>query len=207
MQGIAPQDGALGIALANGATLCVSVVVAAVGAIPGTALAGVAGLALDNGIRADAQLRTSDPDIFAAGDCCSIPHPLYEGRRLRAEAWRNALDQASHAARNMLDANQDYKVVPWFWSDQHELCLQVAGLPNAAVDVVVRRSANGGEIHYGLDAAGRLVSASGVGPGNAVAKDIRLGEMLIGLRAAPTAAELADATFNLKRLLQTSAAA
>jgi 3-phenylpropionate/trans-cinnamate dioxygenase ferredoxin reductase subunit len=204
---IAPQDGGLGIALSNGETLRVNVAIAAVGAVPATALADTAGLAIENGIRADSQLRTSDPDIFATGDCCSIPHPLYDGCRIRAESWRNALDQAAHAAFNMLDGGQEYSIVPWFWSDQHDLGLQVAGRPDAAVTVVVRKTANGSEVHFGLDGSGRLVSASGVGRGNAVAKDVRLGELLIGQRAAPTAPELADATFNLKRLLGTRAAA
>jgi 3-phenylpropionate/trans-cinnamate dioxygenase ferredoxin reductase subunit len=204
---IAPQDGGLGIALSNGETLRVNVAIAAIGAVPATALAVRAGLAIDNGIRADAQLRTSNPDIFVTGDCCSMPHPLYEGRRIRAESWRNALDQAAHAALNMLDGDQDYSIVPWFWSDQHDLGLQVAGRPDAAVHVVVRKTANGSEVHFGLDGSGRLVSASGVGRGNAVAKDVRLGELLIAQRAAPTALELSDSTFNLKRLLTTRAAA
>jgi 3-phenylpropionate/trans-cinnamate dioxygenase ferredoxin reductase subunit len=207
VQYIASRDGAFGIALSSGETLRVSVVIAAVGAMPATTLAAAAGLALDNGIRADAQLRTSDPDIYAAGDCCSVPHPLYDGRRIRAEAWRNALDQAAHAARNMLDAKQEYRTVPWFWSDQHDLGLQVAGLPGAAASVAIRRTANGSEVHYGLDGSGRLVSASGVGRGNAVAKDVRLAELLIGQRAVPATAELADATFNLKQLLGARAAA
>lgn len=207
VQRIAPQGGALGIALSNGETLRVNLVIAAVGAVPVTALADAAGLTIDNGIRADAQLRSSDPDVYVTGDCCSIPHPLYEGRRVRAEAWRNALDQAAHAALNMLNGSQAYGTVPWFWSDQHDLSVQVAGLADAAASVVVRKTANGSELHFGLDRSGRLVSASGVGRGDAVAKDIRLGELLIGQRAAPTALELADATFNLRRLLGTRAAA
>ena len=203
---VALADG-YAVALAGGETLRAGVVIAAVGAAPETALASAAGIALENGVRADARLRSSEPDVYAAGDCCSFPHPLYDGRRLRAEAWRNALDQAGHAARNMLDADADYATVPWFWSDQYELGLQVAGLPDAAASVVVRRPAGGGELHFGLDGSGRLVSAGGIGRGNAVAKELRLAELLIGQRATPAAAELAEPTFNLKRLLAARAAA
>ena len=207
LERVVALDDGFAVALASGETLRAGVVIAAVGAAPETALAATAGVAVENGVRADARLQSSEPDVFAAGDGCSFPHPLYDGRRLRAEAWRNALDQAGHAARNMLDANEDYATVPWFWSDQYELGLQVAGLPGAAVSVVVRRTGGGSELHFGLDGNGRLVSASGVGRGNAVAKEIRLAELLIGQRATPAAAELADATFNLKRLLTASAAA
>lgn len=207
VQRIATQHGALCIVLSNGETLQVDVVIAAVGAVPATALADATGLTVDNGIRTDAQLRTSVPDIFAAGDCCSFPHPLYDGLRSRTEVWRNALDQAAHAALNMLGANRDYQAIPWFWSDQHDRGLQVAGRPDIAASVVVRKAANGSEVHFGLDGSGRLVSASGVGRGSAVAKDVRLGEMLIGQRAAPDALELSDATVNLKQLLRTPAAA
>jgi 3-phenylpropionate/trans-cinnamate dioxygenase ferredoxin reductase subunit len=190
-----------GIVLSNGEILRADAVIAAVGASPNTALAHAAGIAIDNGIRVDAYLRTSEPDIFAAGDCCSIPHPLFDGRRIRSEAWRSAIDQGAHAARNMLGADQVYDAVPWFWSDQYDLGIQVAGLADAASSVVVREAPNGGQIHYGLDGAGRLVSASGFGRGNAAAKDVRLGELLIRQRATPALTELSDPTFNLKRLL------
>ena len=204
---VAARDGGFAVALASGETLRADVVIAAVGAAPETALAAAAGIAVENGVRVDARLQSAEPDVFAAGDCCSFPHPLYGGRRLRAEAWRNALDQAGHAARNMLDANEDYATVPWFWSDQYELGLQVTGLPDTAASVVVRRPGGGSQLHFGLDGNGRLVSASGIGRRNAAAKEIRLAELLIGQRATPAAAELADATFNLKRLLAAKAAA
>ena len=83
---------------------------------------------LDNGIAVDAHLRASDPDIFAAGDCCSFPAALYGGRRVRLEAWRNAQDQGRHAAINMLGGAETYAAVPWFWSDQYDMHLQIAGL-------------------------------------------------------------------------------
>jgi 3-phenylpropionate/trans-cinnamate dioxygenase ferredoxin reductase component len=195
------RDGAFGLALSTGENLDVDVVIAAVGVIPDTDLARSAGIAVDNGIVADARLRTSSPDVYACGDCCSIPHVLYEGRRIRSEAWRSATDQGSHAARNMAGAEEDYSVVPWFWSDQHDIGVQVAGLHDAAVNVAIRGDSKGAEVHFGLDASGRLVSASGVGSGNSVAKDIRVAELLIGQRATPRVTDLADPTINLKTML------
>lgn len=177
------------------------VVVAGIGAVPNTALAATAGLAIDNGIAVDQRLRTSDPLIFAAGDCCSFPHLLYGGRRIRLEAWRNALDQGAHAAASMLGHEEPYSSVPWFWSDQYDLGLQVAGLPDEAADTVFRERPDGSSISFGLDAGGRLGSASGVAAGASIGRDVRIAEMLIAALAAPSLAVLRDPHVNLKQLL------
>lgn len=194
-------DGTVRIVLSDGLAVDCDLAIAGVGAVPDTALAEAAGLDIENGIRVDATLRTADPDIFAAGDCCSFPHPLFGGRRIRLEAWRNAQDQGSHAARAMLGFEAEYGTPPWFWSDQYDLTLQIAGLPDAGGTEVVRRREDGVELRFRLDGAGRLVAASAVGVGNAVARDIRLAEMLIARRAVPDRAQLADPSVNLKRLL------
>jgi 3-phenylpropionate/trans-cinnamate dioxygenase ferredoxin reductase component len=177
------------------------VVIAGVGAVPNTDVAERSGLAIENGIRVDEYLRTDDPSIFAAGDCCSFPHQLFGGRRLRLEAWRNAIDQGTVAAANILGAEQPYLAVPWFWSDQYDLSLQIAGVGEAATSTVVRSRPDGSVIHFGLDDGGRLVSASGAGSGNTVAKEIRIAEMLIARRAHPDRAALAEPATNLKTLL------
>jgi 3-phenylpropionate/trans-cinnamate dioxygenase ferredoxin reductase component len=189
--------------LTTGSALTCDVVVAGIGSVPETALAEKAGLAVDNGVRVDGLFATSDPDVFAAGDCCSFPHPLYDGRRMRLESWRAAKDQGAAAARAMLGGDEPYAAVPWFWSDQHDMSLQIAGLPDAAATETVRSRADGVEIRFGLDTDGRLLAASAVGPGNSVAKDIRLAEMLIARRAAPDPAALADPAVALKTLLRT----
>ena len=88
------------------ATIAADLAVIGIGAVPVTGLAESAGLALDNGIAVDDFLQTSDPDIFAAGDCCSFPLAIYGGRRVRLESWRNAQDQGTLAARNMLGARR-----------------------------------------------------------------------------------------------------
>ncbi|MGW3289851.1 NAD(P)/FAD-dependent oxidoreductase [Streptomyces sp. NPDC001002] len=196
------RDEELLLELTTGDTLVCDTVVVGIGAEPETSLARKAGLAIDNGVRVDTLLTTSDPDIFAAGDCCSWPHPLYDGRRIRLESWRNAQDQGGAAARNMLGADEPFTTVPWFWSDQYELTLQIAGLPDTATAEVVRHRPDGVEIRFGLGPDGRLLSASAVGTGNAVAQDIRLAELLIARRATPSPETLADPTAALKALLK-----
>ncbi len=123
-----------GVICTDGTTIAADIVVAGIGAVPAIRLAEASGLAIDNGIACDGRLATSDPGIFAAGDCCSFPHPLYGDRRIRLEAWRAAQDQAQVAAANMLGGSRVYDAVPWFWSDQYDLTLQIAGLPGEAVD-------------------------------------------------------------------------
>ena len=187
------------VELHDGSELPCDGVVAGVGALPETGLAEACGLALDNGVRVDDRLRSSDPAIFAAGDCCSCPSALYGGRRLRLEAWRNAQSQGALAARNMLGHDLAFDAVPWFWSDQYEQTLQVAGLPEAGISTV-RREGDGTPLFFHLDAGGRLVAASGVGR-PALARDIKLAELLIARRATPDPAALASSAVRLKSLL------
>ncbi|WP_192357901.1 NAD(P)/FAD-dependent oxidoreductase [Mesorhizobium mediterraneum] len=196
------DDGAeVRIALAGGQEIVADLAVIGIGAVPVTGLAAEAGLAIDNGIAVDAELRTSDPDIFAAGDCCSFPLAIYGGRRVRLEAWRNAQEQGALAARNMLGAGEAHAAVPWFWSDQYGLTLQISGLSDEGSEVVRRDLDAGAFILFHLAQDGRLVAASGIGPGNSVARDIRLAEMLIARRAKPAPEALGSQTIKLKSLL------
>lgn len=198
-QGVSAID-AEGVALADGGAVRAETIVVGIGAAPETRLAAGAGLAIENGVKVDAWLRTSDPDIFAAGDCCSFPLELYGGRRVRLESWRSAQELGGLAARNMLGADEPISAVPWFWSDQYELTLQMAGLADEG-ETVVRRESADALVLFHLKQDGRLVAASGIGVGNAVARDIRVAEMLIGRQARPDAAALADAGVKLKGLL------
>ncbi|MER8499612.1 FAD-dependent oxidoreductase [Mesorhizobium sp. M0208] len=203
-QGIAAiaDDGAeVRIALAGGHDIVADLAVIGIGAVPVTGLAGQAGLTIDNGVAVDAELRTSDRDIFAAGDCCSFPLAIYGGRRVRLEAWRNAQEQGALAARNMLGAGEAHSAVPWFWSDQYGLTLQIAGLSDEGRSIVRRDVGDGAFILFHLAEDGRLVAASGIGPGNAVARDIRLAEMLIAKQAKPAPEALGSQTVKLKSLL------
>lgn len=189
------------VELNSGRRVVADLVLIGIGSLPNTALAEAAGLGIDNGISVDRHLATSDAHIFAAGDCCSFPLEIYGGRRVRLESWRNAQDQGALAARNMLGANEAISSVPWFWSDQYELGLQIAGLSDEGASTVQRDLGDGAMILFHISADGRLVAASGIGKGNAVARDIRLAEMLIGKGARPQGAALADAGVKLKSLL------
>ncbi|TIM47827.1 FAD-dependent oxidoreductase [Mesorhizobium sp.] len=196
------DDGAeVRIALAGGQDIAADLAVIGIGAVPVTGLAAEAGLTIDNGIAVDAELRSSDPDIFAAGDCCSFPLAIYGGRRVRLEAWRNAQEQGALAASNMLGAGKAHSAVPWFWSDQYGLTLQISGLSDEGRKVVRRDLDDGAFILFHLAQDGRLVAASGIGPGNSVARDIRLAEMLIARRAKPAPEALGSQTIKLKSLL------
>ena len=121
--------------LSDGRGIDSDLVVVGVGVTPNTALAGAAGLAIENGVAVDASGATSDPLIFAAGDCASFP---WRGRRLRLESVQNAIDQARAVAQSMLGEPAVYDPVPWFWSDQFDVKLQIAGLGGAQDRVIVR---------------------------------------------------------------------
>ena len=112
-------------------------VVIGVGIVPNTELASAAGLEVDNGIVVDDHCRSSDPDIYAVGDCTLHPNDIY-GRKIRLESVHNAVEQAKTAAANICGKEQSYCQVPWFWSDQYDLKLQIAGLSRGYDDVVIR---------------------------------------------------------------------
>ncbi|MFG1363814.1 NAD(P)/FAD-dependent oxidoreductase [Xanthobacter versatilis] len=116
-----------GVELADGRVLPADLVLSAVGAVPNAELASEAGLVLENGIRVDEATRTSAPDIYAAGDVASFPSRLY-GRRVRLESVQNAIDQAKAAAKAIMGGGVAYDPIPWFWSDQYDVKLQIAGL-------------------------------------------------------------------------------
>jgi 3-phenylpropionate/trans-cinnamate dioxygenase ferredoxin reductase subunit len=196
------MNGEYTISLADGTKIRCDVIIAGVGAVPETVLAADCGLELENGVKVNEMLVSSDPNIFAAGDCCSFPHPLYGGRRIRLEAWRNAQDQGTHVAGNMLGASIPYAAVPWFWSDQYDLTLQVAGLSDSNNTTVLRDLGDSGKLFFHLAEDGRLVSVSGMGPNAGIAKEIRLAEMLIEREAHPDPAALADSGRRLKELLR-----
>lgn len=198
---LAPAGEGVRAALADGTVLAADLAVIGIGSVPAVELAAEAGLAVENGIRVDATLATSDPAIFAAGDCCSFPLGLYDGRRVRLESWRNAQEQGALAARNMLGRGEPHAAVPWFWSDQFDVTLQIAGLCDEGAATVRRDLGGGAFLLFHLAHDGRLVAASGIGPGNAVARDVRIAELLIARRAAPDPARLSAPETKLKSLL------
>lgn len=121
----------------EGQKLAADFVVVGVGILPNAELAKSAGLEVDNGIVVNDQCQTSDPDIFAIGDCTSHPNAIYD-RRLRLESVHNALEQAKTAANNICGVDTHYSQVPWFWSDQYDLKLQIAGLSQGYDATILR---------------------------------------------------------------------
>ena len=125
------------VTTSEGEEIPADLVVIGVGILPNTELATEAGLDVDNGIVVDDHCRTGDPDVYAVGDCTSHPNAIY-GRRLRLESVHNAVEQAKTAAANICGQDTSYSQVPWFWSDQYDLKLQIAGLSEGYDSVAIR---------------------------------------------------------------------
>ncbi|SMF35845.1 3-phenylpropionate/trans-cinnamate dioxygenase ferredoxin reductase subunit [Azospirillum oryzae] len=138
-QGEGKEEGKVrALQLADGRIVACDAVVVGVGALPCDALARSAGLVCDDGVRVDEQARTSDPAIYAIGDMTSRPLALYDGRRVRLESVPNALEQAKQAAASITGAAAPPPEIPWFWSDQYDLKLQMAGL-GVGIDRTITR--------------------------------------------------------------------
>jgi 3-phenylpropionate/trans-cinnamate dioxygenase ferredoxin reductase component len=172
-----------------------------VGVDPNIALAEAAGLTCRNGIVVDEFGTTSDPSIFAAGDCTNHPNPFVDDGRIRLESVQNAIDQARHAARAMLGKRAAYGEVPWFWSDQYDLKLQIAGIRASHDDTVIRGDPKSRQfavfyLRGGLD-DGRIVAVESV---NAVSEHM-IGRKLIAARARVCARKLADLAHPMKSFL------
>lgn len=187
------------IALADGRCIPADVVVAAIGVLANDDLARRAGLVTSNGVCVDALLQTSDPHIYAAGDCASIVDDNGFGQRF--ETWQNAVAQGDIAGRNMAGANMAFGGPVWFWSDQYDLGLQAVG-DTGGGRIVVRQVDVATELHFFLDAESRLVGAAGLGIANAVAKDIKLAQKLIVARVPLDPAQLSDPHVGLKTILR-----
>jgi 3-phenylpropionate/trans-cinnamate dioxygenase ferredoxin reductase subunit len=125
------------IRLSGGRSIPADLVIMGVGIVPNTELATSAGLEVNNGIVVDAHCRTVDENIYAVGDCTSHPNDIYD-RRIRLESVHNALEQAKTAAASICGDGASYSEVPWFWSDQYDIKLQIAGLSQGYDAVVVR---------------------------------------------------------------------
>jgi len=125
------------VEIADGRRFACDVVIVGIGIVPNVELAEAAGLECANGIRVDAHARTADPAVLAAGDCTSHPLPLYE-RFVRLESVPNAVHQAKVAAASLLGSPSAYSEIPWFWSDQYDVKLQIVGLSHGYDDVVLR---------------------------------------------------------------------
>jgi 3-phenylpropionate/trans-cinnamate dioxygenase ferredoxin reductase subunit len=188
------KDGIVtGARLTDGSSLDLDFVIVGTGIRPDTRLAEEAGIACDNGIAVDDLGRTSAADVWAAGDCTSFP---YKGGRLRLESVQNAIDQAQAVAANMLGAGAPYVPYPWFWSDQYDLKLQIAGL-NTGYDRIVVRPGDGSVSHWYFEGNDLLAVDAVNAP-----RDYMVGKRLLEMGRSVDPAAVADPETNLKALLK-----
>jgi len=185
-----------GALLADGSEIPADFVILGIGVLPETALAEAAGLTTLNGIAVDEFGRTSDPSIWAAGDCASFPAPGDPASRLRLESVGNAIDMAETVAANMLGAAQPYIPKPWFWSDQYDVKLQIAGL-NTGYDRVITRPGAGTAISFWYYADDRLLAVDAANDPRAY----MIGKRLIEAGRSPAPEAIADPATDLKALL------
>jgi 3-phenylpropionate/trans-cinnamate dioxygenase ferredoxin reductase subunit len=192
---IGTADRVSGVGISGGETLPADLVVVGVGIVPNVELAANAGLEIDDGIVVDEHCRTADPHVFAIGDCTAHPSRVY-ARRIRLESVPNALEQARVAVLNILGGDEVYDQVPWFWSDQYDLKLQIVGL-SAGYDRTVLRG----------DPATRSFSCAYLRDDRLIAidavnnpKDFMQAKALIANGTTPDPDRLGDAAIPLKEL-------
>lgn len=195
VQAIERGDDRLRVICGDGTAIEADLVLAGIGMERNVELAGAAGIALDGGIIVDALGATSQPAIFAAGDVASFFHPHYD-RHLRLESWRHAQNHGLAVGRAMAGDGTPYDDIPWFWTDQHGVNLQVAGLAADAVRTIVRVDEPRRFSAVHLDADGTLVGVTAAGH----PRDIRAGTALIKARARPDPDRLADPATPLQAL-------
>ncbi|MEC8196196.1 MAG: FAD-dependent oxidoreductase [Pseudomonadota bacterium] len=174
--------------------LAVDFVIVGVGIRPDTALAEAAGLTLENGIATDDQGHTSAPNVWSAGDCASFP---YKGTRIRLESVPNAIDQAEVVAENLLGAEKTYVAKPWFWSDQYDVKLQIAGL-NTGFDTIVTRGSGAGATSFWYYQGDTLLAVDAMN----APRDYMVGKRLIEGGKSPSRDMVADMTTDIKDLMR-----
>lgn len=183
------------VLLGDGRTIPADVVVAGIGVVPNTELASEAGLPVDNGIVTDEFLRTPDERIFAIGDCAAYPS-VHAGSRVRLESVQNAADQGVCVARTIAGKLAPYNAVPWFWSDQSDVRLQMAGLGSGHDRRVLRGDPQSGKFSVFYFRAGKLCSVDSVNrPG-----DHLVARKLLGSGTALTPEQAGDESVNLKMI-------
>ncbi len=187
------EDAVEGARLTDGTELDVDFVIVGVGIAPASGLAIAAELIIENGIKVDAHGRTSDPHIWAAGDCASFP---YRDTRIRLESVPNAIDQAEVVAENIMGAAKDYVAKPWFWSDQYDVKLQIAGLNTGYDRVVTRRTGDAVSFWYYAGATLLAVDAANDPRG------YMIGKRLIEAGKSPSPEVIADPETDMKALLK-----
>ena len=195
--GIAAAQGkAVGVKLSVAATLPADLVLIGIGVEPNTELAQHSGLATSNGIVVDDHLLTQDENIYAIGDCATYPCAFAFNQHLRLESVQNAADQAQHVAAAIAGRREPYRALPWFWSDQFDIKLQMAGLSYNHDHIVTRGSADSKKLSVFYFAAGRLVAIDSINR----PLDHMIGRKLIAAGTPITFDQAADESFDLRTL-------
>lgn len=192
-------------ALDDGSKLRADIIIAGVGSAANTSLAQDAGLSVDDGIVVNTHLQTNHPDIYAAGDCCRFPLYGKEDRLMRLESWQAAREQGALAGRNMVNVGGDLEIcqlTPWFWSEQYDHVLQVAGIQVQTASMSERHYADDHHVTFGLSPDGMLDFACGIAPGTKIAKDIRFSIKLMEAQCFVSASQLVDQNVAIKSLIQ-----
>ncbi|MBL8628925.1 MAG: FAD-dependent oxidoreductase [Rhodospirillaceae bacterium] len=184
-----------GVVCSTGKTIPADLVIVGIGIIPNVEMAQAIGLQTDNGIVVNEFAQTNDEHIYSAGDCTNHPNDLL-GRRLRLESVPNALSQGKAAALHMLGKPEKYAEVPWFWSDQYDLKLQMVGINDPGDQVVIRGSMADRKFSACYLRDGVLVAINAVN----MSKDFLQSKKLIAAKAKIDLAKLADASIALKDL-------
>ncbi|MFL2794569.1 MAG: NAD(P)/FAD-dependent oxidoreductase [Paracoccaceae bacterium] len=187
-------DKVLSASLTDGSDVDVDFIIVGIGITPNTELAEAAKLKIDNGIFVNNKCQTSVSNIYAAGDCTSFE---YKNTLVRLESVGNAIDQATTVAQNIMNQNTNYIPKPWFWSDQYDLKLQIAGLNDGYDDVVVRKGENNQVSHWYFKGSSLLAVDALNDP-----RCYMIGKRLIEANKSPSKNQLKDADFNLKVLLK-----
>ncbi|TWT10576.1 NAD(P)/FAD-dependent oxidoreductase [Reyranella sp. CPCC 100927] len=183
------------VVLADGHRIAGDQVVVGVGVVPNTELAAAAGLAVDNGIVVDDAGRTTDPAIFAAGDCTNLPLACLD-RRVRLESWANAQNQAIVAAKTALGQDVRYDELPWFWSDQYDMNLQMLGYPAHWPESVVRGDPASGSFSRFYLEDGHLSAIVSIN----APRDLRAARKLLQARKPVRPEDLVNPAIQLQRL-------
>jgi 3-phenylpropionate/trans-cinnamate dioxygenase ferredoxin reductase component len=196
LERLAGENGQVSAAqFADGAVLEVDFVLVGIGVTPNDALAKAAGLEIANGIAVDHGARTSNPHIYAAGDCASFE---FRNQRIRLESVQNAIDQGEIAARAIAGEAVSYTPVPWFWSDQYDVKLQIAGLNLGYDQTVLRPGPREGSLSVWYFSEGKFIAVDSIND----SKTYMFGKRILELGRNLTPLEAQDPAFDLKALIR-----
>jgi 3-phenylpropionate/trans-cinnamate dioxygenase ferredoxin reductase subunit len=190
------ENKARAVVLSDGRVLPADLVLIGVGVIPNAELARDAGLAVANGICVNEYLQTSDPNIYAIGDCAEHPNQFAAGARIRLESVQNATDQAACVATTIAGRRTQYRAVPWFWTDQYDIKLQMAGISAGHDRIVTRGNAETRKLSVFYFKGEKLIAIDSINR----PVDHMIGRKLMAAGSHITPEQAADETVDLKKM-------